>query len=121
MNILDYLTRFVQQKFWVKIRVTGRETLWKHPSKVGKLPTHFEKEPKFLMRIMISKVVMDCIQRGLSPNNSSEYAINLLEKKLNGKGGIVCLDKNGMTGYAFNTERMAVTYINGNGQMKVSV
>lgn len=78
-------------------------------------------EGEFLMRVMISRVVIDCLQRGLSPDESSGHAINLLRERVGGKGGVICLNKNGETGYAFNTERMAVAYVNGKGEMRVSV
>jgi beta-aspartyl-peptidase (threonine type) len=78
-------------------------------------------EGEFLMRIMISRVVLDCLQRGLSADESSEYAINLLEKKVQGTGGVICLNTDGEPGYAFNTRRMALAYINGKGEIRISV
>lgn len=78
-------------------------------------------EGEFLMRIMISRVVLDCLQRGLSPDESSAHAVNLLQEKVRGKGGVICLNKDGETGYAFNTPRMAVAYLNREGRMGVSV
>jgi hypothetical protein len=39
MNILKYLTRFVQKKLWVKIRATGTENSMEAPVKCGEI-TH---------------------------------------------------------------------------------
>jgi beta-aspartyl-peptidase (threonine type) len=78
-------------------------------------------EGEFLMRIMISRVVLDYLQQGFSPHKSSAQAVNLLREKVKGTGGVICLNKDGETGYAFNTKRMALAYINGKGEMKVSV
>jgi hypothetical protein len=39
MNILDYFTRFVQQKLWIKIRAIGRENTMEAPVKGGEI-TH---------------------------------------------------------------------------------
>jgi beta-aspartyl-peptidase (threonine type) len=78
-------------------------------------------EGEFLMRIMISRVVLDYLQQGFSPRQSSEQAVNLLTEKVKGKGGVICLNRGGDAGYAFNTQRMALAYINGKGDIKVSV
>lgn len=78
-------------------------------------------EGEFLMRIMISRVVLDCLHRGLSPDESSRHAINLLAERVQGKGGVICLNKDGETGYDFNTPKMAVAYVNGKGEMGICV
>jgi L-asparaginase / beta-aspartyl-peptidase len=78
-------------------------------------------EGEFLMRIMISRVVLDGLRGGLTPDQSSRQAINLLSEKVRGKGGVICLNRDGETGYAFNTPGMAVAYINGKGETRVSV
>lgn len=77
-------------------------------------------EGEFLMRIMISRVVMEFLQKGLSPKRASRYAINLLWEKVEGKGGVICLNRDGEAGYAFNTPRMAVGYINESCGMSIS-
>jgi beta-aspartyl-peptidase (threonine type) len=78
-------------------------------------------EGEFLMRIMISRVVLDGLQSGRSADQASAHAIDLLGAKVRGKGGVICLGKGGDAGYAFNTPRMAFAYFNGRGEMKVSV
>lgn len=78
-------------------------------------------EGEFLMRIMISRVVLDCLQQGSSPGEAAAHAIDLLGKRVQGKGGVICLNGSGQTGYAFNTPGMAVAYINGKGETGVSV
>lgn len=76
---------------------------------------------EFLMRIMISRVVLDHLRQGFAPDQASRQAINVLQEKVRGKGGVICLNRDGATGYAFNTQRMAVAYVNGRGEMKIIV
>jgi L-asparaginase / beta-aspartyl-peptidase len=52
-------------------------------------------EGEFLMRIMISRVVLDGLRRGLAPAESTQQAIDLLIEKVGGKGGVICLNRGG--------------------------
>ena len=59
-----------------------------------------------LMRVIISKQVCDFVAAGLSAQDACDAAINLLKKRINGKGGLITIDAKGQLGIAFNTPAM---------------
>jgi beta-aspartyl-peptidase (threonine type) len=59
------------------------------------------------MKIMGCKTACDFLKTENSAQKAAEKTISLLEKRTNGKGGIILLSKTGDIGIAFNTARMA--------------
>ena len=59
-----------------------------------------------LMRVIISKQVCDFVAVGLSAQDACDAAINLLNKRVNGKGGLITINAKGQVGIAFNTTAM---------------
>ncbi|MEK6954082.1 MAG: isoaspartyl peptidase/L-asparaginase [Candidatus Micrarchaeota archaeon] len=62
------------------------------------------------MKIMGCKTACDFLKTKNSAQKAAEKTISLLEKRTNGKGGIILLSKTGDIGIAFNTARMARGY-----------
>ena len=63
-----------------------------------------------LMKIMISKQVCDFVAAGLSAKDACQAAIRLLERRVQGTGGLIAVDAHGRVGFAYNTFAMPYAY-----------
>jgi L-asparaginase / beta-aspartyl-peptidase len=63
-----------------------------------------------IMKLVLAKWTADRIQAGNLPEWSAQEAMNYLEQRLNGHGGIIVLNPEGHIGIAHNTPRMAWAY-----------
>src|SRR5580658_3001755 len=63
-----------------------------------------------IMKLVLAKWTADRIQAGNLPEWSAQEAMNYLQQRLNGHGGIIVLDPEGHIGIAHNTPRMAWAY-----------
>jgi L-asparaginase / beta-aspartyl-peptidase len=60
-----------------------------------------------IMKLVLAKWTADRVQAGNLPEWAAQEAINYLQQRLNGHGGIIVLDAQGQFGIAHNTPRMA--------------
>ncbi len=60
-----------------------------------------------IMKLVLAKWTADRIQAGNLPEWSAQEAMNYLQQRLNGHGGIIVLNPQGHIGIAHNTSRMA--------------
>lgn len=60
-----------------------------------------------IMKLVLAKWAADRVQEGMPPDTAAHKAIELLEGRLAGHGGIILLDARGRCGLAHNTPRMA--------------
>jgi len=51
------------------------------------------------------------MRSGSNAQTAAEHGIRMLEKKVDGLGGLICLSAQGEVGIAYNTPRMARAYI----------
>jgi L-asparaginase / beta-aspartyl-peptidase len=63
-----------------------------------------------IMKLVLAKWTADRIAAGNLPEWSAQEAMNHLEQRLNGHGGIIVLNREGHIGIAHNTPRMAWAY-----------
>ncbi len=63
-----------------------------------------------LMKICFCKTAMEFLSSGLSAETAAKKTVEVLEKKVDGRGGIILVDSKGETGFAHNTPRMAFDY-----------
>jgi len=63
-----------------------------------------------IMKLVLAKWTADRVQAGNLPEWSAQEAMNYLQQRLNGHGGIIVLDPQGRIGIAHNTPRMAWAY-----------
>lgn len=63
-----------------------------------------------LMKVCLCKTAMEFLSSGLSVQIAAKKTVEVLEKKVDGKGGIILIDSKGETGFAYNTPRMAFDY-----------
>jgi beta-aspartyl-peptidase (threonine type) len=59
------------------------------------------------MKLVLGKWAVDRVAEGVEPQRTAELAIERLERRLNGHGGLILLDRQGRYGIAHNTPRMA--------------
>ena len=64
-----------------------------------------------MIKIVISKVVCELLEKGLTAQKAAEESIKMLERKIKGRGGVIVLDKNGKIGISYNTPKMARAYM----------
>jgi beta-aspartyl-peptidase (threonine type) len=65
-----------------------------------------------MIKVVMAKTVIDLMERNhLDTPGAVREAIGLLERKTEGFGGIIALDKDGEIGIAYNTPRMARAYL----------
>jgi L-asparaginase / beta-aspartyl-peptidase len=63
-----------------------------------------------IMKLVLAKWTADRVAAGNLPEWSAQEAMNHLEQRLNGHGGIIVLNRDGHIGIAHNTPRMAWAY-----------
>jgi L-asparaginase / beta-aspartyl-peptidase len=63
-----------------------------------------------IMKLVLAKWTADRIAAGNLPEWSAQEAMNYLEQRVNGHGGIIVLDREGHIGISHNTPRMAFAY-----------
>ena len=73
-----------------------------------------------IMRILLSKTVIDYLSRGFSVSEAAKKALELMYRKTGGRGGIIVIDKNGNVGYYHTTTRMAFAYVI-NGRLRSGI
>ena len=62
------------------------------------------------MRLVLGKWVTDQVLLGKSPQEAARLAVDRLERRLDGRAGLILLDASGRFGVAHNTPRMAWAY-----------
>ena len=63
-----------------------------------------------ILKVLLSKCVTDGMERGLYAEAASQAAIKRLEKRVQGLGGVIAIDRHGHYGWAYNTPKMAFAY-----------
>ena len=65
-----------------------------------------------IMKLVLAKWAADKVRTGGAPDAVVQEAMQYLQKRLNGHGGMILLDQRGRFGIAHNTPRMAWAYKN---------
>jgi beta-aspartyl-peptidase (threonine type) len=71
-----------------------------------------------LMKVLISKQVCDFVAAGLSAQKACQAALQLLEERVQGLGGLIAIDNRANVGVAFNTTAMPHAVVVGDGAVK---
>lgn len=99
-------------------------TKLKHPGRVGDCPlvgsgayadnhtaaVSATGQGEALMKVVISKQVCDFVSAGLSMQKACEAAIDILQNRVKGHGGLIGVDNDGRIGIAYNTKMMPYAY-----------
>jgi len=69
-----------------------------------------------IMKTMLSKTACDFLQKH-SPNIAAKLAVDLMQQKVKGWGGVIMINKNGDYGFAHNTTKMAFAFADDSGSV----
>jgi beta-aspartyl-peptidase (threonine type) len=71
-----------------------------------------------LMKIVISKAACDLMAGGATAETAAQAVIQRLGERVpNGRGGVIAIDREGRTGFAYNTARMARAWVTADGNV----
>jgi len=59
----------------------------------------------------MAKSAVDLLKDGESPREAAAHAVAMLKERVDGRGGVIMVDRTGNVGYAFNTAHMAHAYL----------
>jgi beta-aspartyl-peptidase (threonine type) len=75
-----------------------------------------------IIRVVMAKCAVDLLEGGETPQEAAPHAVSLLKGRVNGKGGVILVNRAGQVGFAFNTAHMAYAYLTeGMGEPVVGV
>jgi beta-aspartyl-peptidase (threonine type) len=63
-----------------------------------------------IIKVLLAKTATDLLDAEYAPADAARKAIERLEQRVYGLGGVILLDARGRIGFAFNTPRMAYAY-----------
>jgi beta-aspartyl-peptidase (threonine type) len=65
-----------------------------------------------MIKIVLAKTIIDHMaENGRDPQKAAEFGIDLLQRKVDGRGGVIVLNHEGRAGCAFSTPRMARAFM----------
>ena len=64
-----------------------------------------------IIRVAMAKTAVDLLREATPVREATALAVQMLEKKVAGLGGLIMIDREGEIGYAFNTPIMAYAYL----------
>lgn len=64
-----------------------------------------------MIRVVMAKSTIDLLDGMRGPMDAAQEAIDMLDRRVGGMGGVILLDHQGGVGWAFNTPRMARGYM----------
>ncbi|MBN2357033.1 isoaspartyl peptidase/L-asparaginase [candidate division KSB1 bacterium] len=74
-----------------------------------------------ILRVLLAKTACDFLKEHNDANRAAKEAIQVLEKRVAGKGGVILIDRFGGVGLAFNTPRMAYALRQGEKIFKIGI
>jgi L-asparaginase / beta-aspartyl-peptidase len=69
-----------------------------------------------IIKVLLAKTATDLVGAGHHPAEAARRAVDVLERRVGGLGGLILLDAAGRVGFAFNTPRMAFAYRTAEGE-----
>lgn len=74
-----------------------------------------------IMRVLLAKTATDAIRGGMTASEAAQFAIDLMYRRVGGYGGIIVVDRDGRTGFAYNTPYMAVAWADEDGEIHARI
>jgi beta-aspartyl-peptidase (threonine type) len=74
-----------------------------------------------IMRVLLSKTATDAMAAGLNACEAAMHSITVLDKRVQGQGGIIVVDRTGRVGFAHNTPQMAVAWRETDGRIQTAI
>ena len=73
-----------------------------------------------IMKVLLSKTVCDAFAT-VGAMNAAQMGIEILARKVNGLGGVICINARGEYGWSHNTPYMALAYAETDGAVRVGI
>ncbi len=64
-----------------------------------------------IMKVVLCKLATDAIGRGMCAQEAADYAMQVMRTRTKGYGGLIVVDHQGRTAFAYNTPHMAVAWV----------
>ena len=74
-----------------------------------------------LMRILMARTAWDFMRIGQDAMRAARSSVGVLEERIQGRGGVICIDPSGGVGWAHNTKHLAVAAIDTHGEITVAL
>ena len=74
-----------------------------------------------LMKILLAKTTVDFIGQQQTAKQAAKNAINLLYKRVDGRGGVICVDGAKRSGFFYNTPYMARAVADQDGIVHIGI
>ena len=74
-----------------------------------------------IMKVLLAKTTCDCMVSGSDASQAAEHAVSILTARVDGLGGVICIDPEGRAGYAYNTPFMARGFADENGIRHIGI
>ncbi len=74
-----------------------------------------------IMRVLLCRTACDLLAAGRNPQEAAQEAVDILGDRVDGRGGLILLDREGGAGIAFNTPAMARAWVEPDGSMAAEV
>ncbi len=74
-----------------------------------------------IMRVLLAKTATDAIRGGMTASEAAQFAVDLMHRRVGGYGGIIVVDRDGRTSFAYNTPYMAVAWADENGEIHARI
>lgn len=71
-----------------------------------------------IMQVVLAKHATDLIRAGKDAEQAADEAITYMQRRVDGHGGLILIDKNGRVGFAHNTPHMAVAWFDEDGALQ---
>src|SRR5262249_8068822 len=66
-----------------------------------------------IIRSTLTRTAIELLRDGRDPTQAARVAVNFLQKRTGGEGGVILIDALGRVGYAYNTPAMSVAFLAG--------
>lgn len=74
-----------------------------------------------IMRVLLCKTATDAIGQGMNAQAAAEYAVRIMVERVNGRGGIIVVDRNGTVGFAHVDPSIAVAWVQTDGSIQTAM
>lgn len=63
-----------------------------------------------ILRVSLTRTVIEFLRAGRSPHQAAQAAIEVLERRVDGRAGVIVMGRDGTPGWAYNTTTMTYAY-----------
>ncbi len=74
-----------------------------------------------IMAVLLSKAALDRLSTGVTPREACSEAVDMMQARVSGLGGVIMVDARGVVGYEHNTPKMAFALTDSEGRKVAAV